>query len=281
MRSRVLPKSAAMVAPRALTDLMDTLPCLVTVPHGGTSVPDFLAGRFILSTKDLFDDIDACTRDIYALSERVSVWKDTDIARPVVDLNRDSGDRPPANPDGVVKTHTCFGVPVYDPAQPLDDALAENLIATFHRPFHGFIEDTLTTQKELQIAFDCHTMSEFAPPISPDAGKPRPTFCLGNRFGETCPDAIANVLADCLRKVFQLPATEVTLNQPFAGGYITRTYGNRPIPWIQIEMNRKLYLKEPWFDERELSVDPERLRFLRNGMGEALRLFFETCDALR
>lgn len=260
---------------------MDTLPCLITVPHGGTRVPDFLAGRFILSPKDLFDDIDPCTRDIYALSERVSAWKDTDIARPVVDLNRDENDRPPANPDGVVKTHTCFNVPVYDPAQPLDHALAEKLIAKFHRPFHAFVETTLKTHTDLRIAFDCHTMSEFAPPISSDAGKPRPTFSLGTRFGETCPDAIANALAKSLMQVFDLPGKEVTLNQPFAGGHITRTYGNKPIPWIQIEMNRKLYLKKPWFDKKKLTVDPARLQFLRNCMGEALRLFFETCHALK
>jgi formiminoglutamase len=84
-----------------------------------------------------------------------------------------------------------------------------------------------------------------------------------------------------LRKVFDLESAEVTLNDPFAGGYITRTYGNQPIPWVQIEMNRKLYLRPPWFDKDTLKVDPQRLAFLRDCMRQALMLFHETCDALQ
>ncbi|CAI2718608.1 N-formylglutamate amidohydrolase [Nitrospina watsonii] len=260
---------------------MAPLPCLITVPHGGTQVPGFLAGRFILSERDVFDDIDACTRGIYDLSDLVMVWKDTDIARPVVDLNRGREDRPPTNPDGVVKTHTCFNVPVYDPQQPLDDALADDLIHKYHQPFHSFIESVVKLRHDLRIAFDCHSMSEFAPPVANDAGQPRPTFCLGNRFGDSCPDAVARMLATSLCRVFELEEKEVTLNQPFAGGYITRRYGGRPLPWIQIEMNRKLYLKDPWFDTDTRTVDPDRLAFLRNRMGAALRLFFELWDDSR
>ena len=42
---------------------------------------------------------------------------------------------------------------------------------------------------------------------------------------------------------------EISINDPFHGGHITKTYGNKPVPWIQVEMNRDLYLTEPWFDQ--------------------------------
>lgn len=257
---------------------MARLPFLVTVPHGGTRIPDFLAQRIVLSSKDLFDDIDPFTREIYDLSDTVSVWKSTEIARPVVDLNRDPRDRPPQNTDGVVKTHTCMNVPVYSPQHPLDDTLADQLVRDYYTPFHDFLASTLKSHPGLRMGFDCHSMSETAPPVAPDAGKKRPTFCLGNRFGDTCPNEIVESLARCLREVFELEPREVTLNDPFAGGYITRTYGHNPIPWIQIEMNRKLYLNPPWFNDETLTVDPQRLAFLRERMRQALIRFYERCD---
>lgn len=260
---------------------MNRLPFLITVPHGGTRIPDFLADRIALTPKDVFDDIDACTREIYDLSELVMEWKDTDIARPVVDLNRDPQNRPPQYTDGVVKSHTCMNVPVYDPQRPIDDALTEDLLRRYYAPFHAEIESVVTSRTDLRLAFDCHTMSETAPPVAAEPGKPRPTFCLGNQYGDTCPNTVAETLARCIRKVFELEEEEVTLNEPFAGGYITKTYGNKPIPWIQIEMNRKLYLHPSWFDAERLTVDPGRLKFLRDRMREALVLFHETCDALQ
>lgn len=69
--------------------------------------------------------------------------------------------------------------------------------------------------------------------------------------GESCPTALVEVLADCFREVFELKREQVTLNEPFAGGFITRTYGNDLIPCIQLEINRSFYLSPPWFDGEE------------------------------
>ena len=44
----------------------------------------------------------------------------------------------------------------------------------------------------------------------------------------------------------------------------------RDLPWIQIELNRSLYLSEPWFDESNLSVKPERLKQLNSSFKQAL-----------
>lgn len=63
---------------------------------------------------------------------------------------------------------------------------------------------------------------------------------------------------------------EVTINNPFKGGFITRNYGNNPLPWIQIEMNRKIYLSEEYFDYRTLKMRGDRLTELNGKLREVL-----------
>jgi formiminoglutamase len=102
-------------------------------------------------------------------------------------------------------------------------------------------------------------MAEQAPPIAAQAGQRRPLICLGNAHGESCPMPMAETLAACFREVFMLDEVQVTLNEPFSGGFITRTHGNNPIPWIQLEINRSLYLRPPWFDGAKWTISRDRL----------------------
>ena len=85
---------------------------------------------------------------------------------------------------------------------------------------------------------------------------------------------MAKKLAECFQTTFELNASEVTIDKPFSGGFITRTYGNQPVPWIQIEISRALYLAEPWFDKDKLSVKQSRLKTLREQFQNTLVLFF-------
>lgn len=68
--------------------------------------------------------------------------------------------------------------------------------------------------------------------------------------------------------------SEIKLNDPFHGGYITKTYGNNPIPWIQIEMNRDMYLLKPWFDENSLDIESDHLERLNKKFEKSLKMFF-------
>jgi formiminoglutamase len=67
---------------------------------------------------------------------------------------------------------------------------------------------------------------------------------------------------------------DVKLNWPFAGGYLTRTHGANPIPWIQVEMSRELYLRAPYLDRETWKIDPARLRDLNSRFLTALELLF-------
>jgi formiminoglutamase len=243
------------------------LPVLLSIPHGGTETAPEVADRVIASAEEIFDDGDAFTREIYDLGDRVAHVQSARIARAFVDLNRAEDDRPPANPDGVVKTATCFDRPVY--SKPLDDESANELLARYHRPYHEGLGNAARNAGAV-LALDCHSMAAMPPPVAPDAGRPRPLFCLSNRDGATCDEERVQELSRHIADAFECPPGEVALNRPFKGGYITRRHGRRPLPWIQVEMNRSLYLAGPWFDPATRRVDPERLRELRERFWKAL-----------
>jgi formiminoglutamase len=169
----------------------------------------------------------------------------------------------------VVKTFTCFDRPIY--SQPLDDLLTERLLARYHRPYHDRLEGAARTTRAL-LGLDCHSMAATAPPVASDAGRPRPLFCLSNDEGRTCDDEMLRRLAASISEAFECPPAEVALNRPFKGGYLTRRHGRNPLPWIQVEMNRSLYLADPWFDRERRSVSRDRLRFLRNRLLRALSM---------
>ena len=64
------------------------------------------------------------------------------------------------------------------------------------------------------------------------------------------------------------------MNDPFAGGYIAQHHYEREgIPWIQIEINRKLYLNEVYFDPERLRVDQRIIRELREKIFDGIVRF--------
>lgn len=245
------------------------LPILISVPHGGTKTPPEIADRVRLTGKDLFEDGDACTREIYDLTGRVARVESTDIARAFVDLNRAPDDRPPGNPDGVVKTATCFGRPIYVQGREPTNELVELLLERHYYPFHRRLLEA-AADRSLRLALDCHSMAAVSPPIAPDSGARRPLFCLSNDDGRTCPAQTLESLAEALAEAFECDRSQVWLNRPFKGGYITRSQGRGSLPWIQVEMNRSFYLSEPWFDPSTLQVNPDRLTDLRERFLSAL-----------
>ncbi len=252
---------------------MNKLPFLLSIPHGGEDVPEEIADRFQLERSGILEDGDSFTREIYGIEDQVEALVKTAIARAAVDLNRDPADRPPENPDGVVKSRTCVGKTIYRPDVLLDTATIDLLLKKYYEPYHEKIRAILDDPGTIKLALDCHTMEAVGPEISPDSGTPRPLFCLGSNFGKSCPRDLVDKLADSLRQAFELKDTDIQIDRPFAGGFITRTYGNRPIPWIQVEMNRVLYLSPPWFDRDRFCVAEDRLQHLNRCFRRALELF--------
>lgn len=257
---------------------MSKFPVLLSIPHGGREKPPELEEHLCISEKDLFDDSDPFVIEIYDLGDKVEKVISTNIARAFVDLNRSIRDLPPENPDGLIKSSTCYQKPIYILGKEPDYSLREDLIQKYYRPYHKSIQKSLH-DLDLQLCLDCHSMASVAPNISPDGNKKtRPLFCLSNQDGQSSSIQLIELFADCISKGFSIDRKEISLNDPFHGGYITKTYGNNPIPWIQVEMNRNLYLKEPWFDPKTLSIDPSHYKKLNQQFEESLKLFFSKID---
>lgn len=251
---------------------------MLSIPHGGTKKPSELVEHLCITDRDLFDDSDPFVVEIYDLGGKVACVVKTDIARAFVDLNRSLQDMPPENPDGLIKSSTCHAKPIYLDGTIPSGALKDSLIRSYYLPYHREIQKSFR-DLDLQLCIDCHSMASVAPGVSPDkhGSCKRPTFCLSNNDGQASSQEMLELLADCISESFLVGRKEIAFNDPFHGGHITRTYGNNPVPWIQVEINRDMYLKAPWFDENTMSMDPEHLCRLNRQFESSLVLFCDRC----
>ena len=218
------------------------LPILISVPHAGLRVPPEVAPGCLLAPAEIAADGDEHAAAIYDIAAAVEHFVTTDVARAVVDLNRAEDDR---RPDGVVKTRTCFDAPVW--REPLAEEVVEALIARHHRPYHARLAEL--AGRGVRLGVDCHTMLAVGPPIGPGPGLERPRVCLGNA-GFTCPRGWMDCLARSFREWF---GPRVTVNEPFPGGFITRSHAAE-MPWVQLELSRAPFASDADKRRRVLSA---------------------------
>ncbi len=121
----------------------------------------------------------------------------------------------------------------------------------------------------MAILFDCHSMPNDALAAAPAVWGRRPNLILGDRFGAAC----ERWLIDAATDIFSAAGFTVARNAPFAGGYITQTYG-RPqarIQALQIEVDRSLYMSErrieklPEFEEVRALITDAMTELVRLG----------------
>ena len=220
-----------------------TLPLLLSVPHAGLRIPAEAAPYCRLTRDEIIADGDEGAREIFHLEQHVASFVTSDVARAIVDFNRSETDR---GADGVVKTHTCWGVAVYREFPPSD--VIEQLLDRYYRPYHSRLSDP--PADNILLGVDCHTMAAVGPPVAADAGKPRPHVCLSDADSTTLPAGWMERLVNCFREAF---GNEVQVNQPFHGGHITRTYAHRR-PWVQVELTRAPFLTHREKRERVLGA---------------------------
>lgn len=205
------------------------LPFLISVPHAGLSIPNEIKSIVTLTPAQIRDDSDDQAAQIYSVKDVVADYISTPVARAIVDLNRQPDD---FSTDGVIKTHTCQMKPVY--SIPPDNQMIKKLLDLYYYPYHHRLRQLVQSkEKKIIMGLDCHTMQGTSPKISPRPGTPRPYVCLSNA-GYTCPQHWIQLMAECFKEYF---GPSVTINDPFKGGYITRTHG-REMPWMQVEISR-------------------------------------------
>lgn len=178
--------------------------------------------------------------------------------RAFVDLNRSPEDLDPAliagasrrflNPRiaaglGVIPRVVAEGRPIMEGKISL--AEAQRRLAAYYHPYHLRLLRLLEESRErfgLGVLYDCHSMPHDALASAPSVWGRRPDVILGDRFGVAC----ERWLIDAATDIFTAAGFVVARNAPFAGGYITQTYG-RPqarLHALQIEIDRALYMDE-------------------------------------
>jgi len=182
------------------------------------------------------------------------------LGRAYVDLNLDPADLDPTLIEGLgdrtgdaggsPRTAAGYGViprlsgdgrPLY--ARRLGLQEARERISRVHAPYHAALGEQMRAARDRHgeaVLVDWHSMPARATRGS--GGAPGPDVVLGDRHGASC----AAGLTRRLRLEFEALGWRVALNQPYAGGWTTQTWG-RPAEGfhaVQVELNRALYFDE-------------------------------------
>ena len=233
-------------------------------PHSGTVYPPQMGTDPTLTETSLRSAEDALVDRLIApgVDHGATVVLGR-LGRAWVDLNRDPADLDPALiedvSDGSISARTAAGYGViprltgdgralYDRRLTLDEA--RDRIARTHAPYHRALTDGMEAARARHgeaVLVDWHSMPARA---TQGAGGGRgPDVVLGDRHGSSC----SAELTRRLRRAFEALGWRVALNQPYAGGWTTQSWG-RPSEGfhaVQIELNRALY-----FDEAARSPGP-------------------------
>jgi N-formylglutamate deformylase len=264
--------------------LADSYPFLISIPHGGFIVPGEVTDLIALGTDELRYYSDPAVREIYDFRSKISGCIDTPISRMVVDLNRPPYHLAPRYPDGAIKSLTGHKTPVYKDGKFPGINTIHGLMVDHYFPFQEEA-DRLIDEKDIQVAFDCHSMLPYGLPSQPDAGKKRPAICLSNN-GDTSGWEKQGVLATCsgdfmqvLREHFMdqfASDGEVLFNTPFGGGFISIAHHwHRKTPWIQIEVNRALYEEQTEKPGVTGTIDFEKVSGLNKRIWMAITGFWD------
>lgn len=146
---------------------------------------------------------------------------------------------------------------------------AEARINRFYFPYHQALQDLIKQTREnfgQALLIDCHSMPSSASKRFSKKNK-RPDIILGDRYGAACDDKYI----DILEKLLKNSGFETVRNRPYAGGYITQTYG-RPfeeVHVIQVEINRAIYM-----DEKSITKN-ENFHQVKNNLTNVFTDFFQ------
>lgn len=178
--------------------------------------------------------------------------------RAYIDLNRGIDELDPAliegarrhghNPRvssglGVVPRVVANGRAIYSGKIGMEEALQR--IDSYWRPYHTALQRLLDDAHDRfgqAILIDCHSMPHEAMDGVARSSARRPEIVLGDRFGAAAGAAVV----DRVEAAFANAGLTVTRNSPFAGAYVTQSYGrpSRNQHAIQIEIDRALYMDE-------------------------------------
>lgn len=221
-------------------------------PHAGTIYPDDMRPVQTLSTLSLRRAEDARVDELIASAAAFAIPRLIGrVGRSYVDLNRAVDDLDPlltpgwpvetASPRaragyGVVPRLSGDGLALYDRA--LDRDEVEGRLERVHFPYHQALAGLMRQARRSSrhgraLLIDWHSMPAGV------GGARGPDVVLGDRHGRACRAELTRYA----RTLFEREGLKVALNQPYAGGWTTQTWGRPDDGYqaLQIELSRALY----------------------------------------
>jgi N-formylglutamate amidohydrolase len=244
----------SVVEPQRLTS-----PFIVNSPHSGRHYPAAFLAQSRLTTDAIRRSEDCFVDELFSGAVNLGApLLSANFPRAYLDVNREPFELDPkmfietlpahVNSQsirvggglGTIPRIVGDGMEIYRHRLPLSEALGR--VETIYRPYHKQLRDLiLRTRTGFGVAYllDCHSM-----PGSVRLGERglKPDFIVGDRFGSSAGRDFTHAAFSILQSL----GFTVSLNKPYAGGFITEHYG-RPLQGIhalQIEVNRSLYMDE-------------------------------------
>jgi len=229
------------------------MPMLLSIPHGGTDIPDDLADRYT-PVAAARADTDWHLARVYDFAEDMGIsvlaarW-----SRYLIDLNRppeDSNLYPGQDTTGLCPVDTFTREPLYLPGRAPDAAETARRLERYWRPYHEQLQKELARLLAMHgrvVLWDAHSIASRVPRFF--EGR-LPDLNFGTADGTSCSPRLEGALMSVAAAQDRF---SFVFNGRFKGGHITRRYGDpaRGVHAIQLEMCQCLYMDEaPPFDYR-------------------------------
>ena len=223
------------------------VPFILSIPHSGTNIPSNKLNFYNKDQLKLKEDTDWHLDKLYDFAPKLGITTVmANYSRWLVDLNRNPKNKPLYN-DGRIITSVCpttnfNGNPIYNDNYKMDEKEISHRIEDYFLPYHSHIKNLIEKLIEkfpVVILWDAHSIKRNVPTIH---NQPFPDLIIGNNDDKSCSGKITEIVNHQLSK-FNF---NITKNQPFKGGYITRSFGfpKNNINAIQLEMSKDLYMSE-------------------------------------
>lgn len=205
-------------------------PPVLSLPHSGTCVPDFLACALRPGAEGRLPGCDAHLPELLPDDLPIAA-----VVNPYVRAAADVNRSPQPQPGGP-RTNCLFpldgtdGAPLY--RRRLTPKNVELRLARIHRPYHAALEQLLSDRVRAHgcaVLLDLHSFpADAAPGI--DA-------VLGDLCGRSAPQEWTARLEALLRA----EGLRTARNAPFPGGYILRRHASERVCAVQLELSRAWY----------------------------------------
>jgi N-formylglutamate amidohydrolase len=244
-----------------------TLPAVFNAPHSGRCYPPAFLAQSRLDALTLRKSEDCHVDELFtgAVDCGAPLFK-ANFPRAFLDVNREPFELDPrmfrdelpgyvnsasvrvTGGLGTIPRIVAEGEEIY--RAPLRFADALDRIERYYRPYHRRLAALMNEAHKgygAVLLVDCHSMPSSAAAATANGSGARADIVLGNRHGVSCSEAV--LLA--LESAFRIHGFSTLRNRPYAGGFITQTYGepNLGRHALQIEINRGCYMNERTFEK--------------------------------